>query len=51
MKKQLRRNTTLAALAVAGPGALGRLALHAGLDRPAAWLLDDPAGRGVALTD
>ncbi|WP_207103158.1 hypothetical protein [Paracoccus shandongensis] len=39
----------LAALAVAGPGALGRLALRAGLDRPAAWLLDDPAARGVAL--
>ena len=39
----------LAALAVAGPGALGRLALHAGLDRPAAWLLSDPAARGVAL--
>ena len=39
----------LAALAVAGPGALGRLALHAGLDRPAALLLSDPAARGVAL--
>lgn len=39
----------IAALAVAGPGALGRLALHAGWDRPAAWLLSDPAARGVAL--
>lgn len=39
----------LAALAVAGPQALGRLALRAGLDRPAALLLDDPAARGVAL--
>ena len=39
----------LAALALAGPGALGRLALHAGLDRPAAWLLSDPAAQGVAL--
>jgi len=39
----------LAALAVAGPEALGRLALHAGLDRAAAALLDDPAARGVAL--
>ena len=39
----------LAALALAGPQALGRLALHAGLDRPAALLLSDPAARGVAL--
>lgn len=39
----------LVALALAGPQALGRLALHAGLDRPAALLLDDPAARGVAL--
>ncbi|MFC3629169.1 hypothetical protein ACFOM8_06885 [Paracoccus angustae] len=39
----------LAALAVAGAEALGRLALHAGLDRAAAALLDDPAARGVAL--
>lgn len=39
----------LAALAVAGPQALGRLALHAGLECPAVWLLADPAARGVAL--
>ena len=39
----------LAALAAAGPEALGRLALRAGLDHAAALLLDDPAGRGLAL--
>ncbi|WP_295042199.1 hypothetical protein [uncultured Paracoccus sp.] len=39
----------VAALAVAGPGAVGRLALHAGWDRAAAWLLENPVARGVAL--
>ncbi|MEO1961400.1 MAG: hypothetical protein ABGW82_10600, partial [Paracoccus sp. (in: a-proteobacteria)] len=39
----------LAALAVAGPSALGRLALRAGWDGAAVRLLDDPAARGVAL--
>jgi Ca-activated chloride channel family protein len=39
----------IAALAIAGPDALGRLALRAGFDRPAALLLEDPAARGVAL--
>ncbi len=38
----------LAALAVAGPSALGRLALRAGWDGAAVRLLDDPAARGVA---
>ncbi|WP_347137686.1 hypothetical protein [Paracoccus sp. SSK6] len=49
MKPALIALAALAALAVAGPEALGRLALHAGLDRPAAALLDDPAAQGVAL--
>ncbi|MGR3403918.1 hypothetical protein, partial [Paracoccus sp. (in: a-proteobacteria)] len=39
----------LAALAAAGPSALGRLALRAGWDGAAVRLLDDPAARGVAL--
>lgn len=39
----------IAALAVAGPQALGRLALRVGWDQAAALLLDDPAARGVAL--
>ncbi|RNF35313.1 hypothetical protein [Paracoccus methylarcula] len=39
----------LAALAVAGPEAMGRLALRAGWDGMAARLLSDPAARGVAL--
>lgn len=38
----------LAALAVAGPEALGRLALRAGWDGAALRLLTDPAARGVA---
>ncbi|MGN7868286.1 hypothetical protein [Paracoccus sp. 22332] len=49
MKPALIALAGIAALAVAGPGAMGRLALHAGWDRPAAWLLSDPAARGVAL--
>lgn len=49
MRPALIALAALAALAVAGPEALGRLALHAGLDRAAAALLDDPAARGVAL--
>lgn len=39
----------LAALAAAGPRALGQLALRAGWDGAALALLDDPASRGVAL--
>jgi Ca-activated chloride channel family protein len=39
----------LAALAVAGPAALGRLALMAGLPGAAAPLIADPAAKGVAL--
>ena len=39
----------VAALAVAGPAALGRLALMAGLPSLAAPLIADPAVRGVAL--
>jgi len=39
----------LAALAAAGPTALGRLFLMAGLPGAAAPLIDDPAVRGVAL--
>lgn len=38
-----------AAMTVAGPDALGRLALRAGADRVAAALLTAPATRGVAL--
>lgn len=49
MKGALVAVAGLAALALAGPDALGRLALRAGLDRPAALLLADPAARGVAL--
>ncbi|WP_374300428.1 hypothetical protein [Paracoccus sp. (in: a-proteobacteria)] len=49
MKPALIALAGLAALAVAGPEALGRLALRAGLDRAAAALLDDPAARGVAF--
>ncbi|MFD2814113.1 hypothetical protein ACFSYD_05630 [Paracoccus aerius] len=49
MKPALIALAGIAALALAGPDALGRLALRAGLDRPAAILLSDPAGRGVAL--
>ena len=41
----------VAALAVAGPAALGRLALMAGLPSLAAPLIADPAVRGVALYD
>lgn len=39
----------LAALVMAGPTALGRLALMAGLPGPASALIADPAVRGVAL--
>jgi Ca-activated chloride channel family protein len=39
----------VAALALAGPAALGRLALMAGLPGPAAALTADPAVKGVAL--
>lgn len=39
----------VAALSLAGPEAVGRLALRAGADGLAARLLDDPAARGVAL--
>jgi Ca-activated chloride channel family protein len=39
----------LAALAAAGPTALGRLALMAGLPGAAAPLIADPSARGVAL--
>lgn len=39
----------VAALVLAGPQALGRLALHAGWNGAAAALLSDPAARGVAL--
>lgn len=49
MKPALIALAGLAALALAGPQALGRLALHVGLDGPAAALLSDPATRGVAL--
>lgn len=49
MKPALIALAGIAALAVAGPDALGGLALRAGLDRPAAALLDEPAARGVAL--
>lgn len=49
MKPALIALAGIAALALAGPDALGRLALRAGLDRPAAILLSDPAARGVAL--
>ncbi|MCZ0960443.1 hypothetical protein [Paracoccus benzoatiresistens] len=49
MKPALLALAGVAALAAAGPEALGRLALRAGLDRPAAALLDDPAARGVAF--
>lgn len=49
MKPALIALAGIAALALAGPEALGRLALRAGLDRPAAALLSDPAARGVAL--
>lgn len=39
----------LAALVLAGPAPLGRLALMAGLPGPAARLIDEPVARGVAL--
>lgn len=39
----------LVAITLAGPEAMGRLALRAGMDRIAAQLLSDPAARGVAL--
>lgn len=49
----MRRLAILAAalgvLAVAGPNAVGKLALMAGLPSLAARLIDDPAARGVAL--
>ena len=38
----------VAALVLAGPAALGALALRAGWDRVALILLDDPGARGVA---
>ncbi len=37
------------ALAAAGPSALGKLALEAGLPGLAAWLITDPGVQGVAL--
>ena len=39
----------LAAIAIAGPEAMGRLALRTGLNGMAAQLLSDPAAQGVAL--
>lgn len=39
----------VAALVLAGPAPLGRLALMAGLPGPAARLIDEPVARGVAL--
>ena len=41
----------IAALAVAGPTAIGKLALVAGLPSIAARLIEDPAAKGVALED
>lgn len=49
MKPWLILTLALGCLALAGPQALGRLALAAGLPRLAAPLLSDPAERGVAL--
>lgn len=49
MKRLLAPALALALLALAGPQALGRIALWAGLPRLAAPLLPDPAERGVAL--
>ncbi len=49
MRRWLLLALALAMLALAGPQALGRIALWAGLPRWAAPLLSDPAERGVAL--
>ncbi|WP_018001431.1 hypothetical protein [Paracoccus sp. N5] len=49
MRRLIAAAVALAALALAGPQALGRVALWAGLPGLAAPLLPDPAERGVAL--